>query len=233
MNTRYRCNGTVTVEGVVVNCSTGGEEGHGEIDMAEAMAQSCNCYFALLGQDVGCNTILSLATQMGLGSKCFDNFPGESVGNIPAAEETYDSDITNISVGQGKILVTPLQMMRVTNVIATGGIMVNPTLTFSEKSDESQRVISEENAKIIDNMLEDVMKKGTGKGEWVLPVNGKTGTVEAVCEGNEIKNCFFSGYFTWEGKTYVVTVLIEDGVSGATDAIPVFQTIHNYFAGVL
>lgn len=228
----YNCKGTVTIAGVKVNCSTGGEAGHGRIDMTDAMAQSCNCYFSQLGADVGYEAILDMAKRMGLGEKCFKNFPGESSGNIPSKEETHISDTTNISIGQGKLLVTPLQIMRVTSIIANGGIMTDPKLTFTE-DEKSHRVISRKNASAIDEMLQEVMNSGTGRDEWELPVRGKTGTAEAVNAGREINNCFFSGYFPAEGKTYVVTVLIEDGTSGTVDALPIFKTIHNYFAGSL
>jgi len=230
---KYICEGTVTIGGVEVSCSTGGKEGHGGIDMTEAMAQSCNCYFSNLGYDVGYEAVLDMARKMGLGKKCFDAFPGENPGNVPAKEETYVEDTVNISIGQGKLLVTPLQMTQMLGIIANGGALVQPEMTFNSRSDKRQQIISRDNAEELDKMLQEVMVSGTGRGDWDLPVRGKTGTAEAVSKGRKINNCFFSGYFTVGGKNYVATVLVVDGTSGAVDAVPVFEAIHNYFAGSL
>lgn len=226
----YICKGSVTIEGVTVNCSTGGEKGHGKIDMKRAMAESCNCYFVQLGKDIGSDKIVEMASRMGLGQKCFDSFPGEKSGNLPLKEELSPRDITNLSIGQGSLLVTPLQMSRVTSIIANGGLPVEFKLIGGNEKEEQQRVISEETAGKIDEMLKLVMTTGTARMDWSLPVRGKTGTAEAVTEGKKTNNCFFSGYFRLKDKTYVVTVLVEDGVTGGTDAVPVFETIHNFFA---
>ena len=107
--------------------------------------------------------------------------------------------------------------------------MVGPKLIFTEEKN-NLRVISKTTAETIDEMLEEVMLTGTASGEWILPVRGKTGTAEAALLGEQINNCFFSGYFYVAEKTYAVTVLVENGITGGTSAVPVFKTIHNYFA---
>ncbi|MBQ9961315.1 MAG: penicillin-binding protein 2 [Firmicutes bacterium] len=230
IKTEFLCSGKVTVEGVEVNCSTGGEKGHGKIDMKEAMAQSCNCYFVQLGEQIGCTEIIEMARTLGFGEKCFDNFPGEASGYIPYPQDVGPWDTTNLSIGQGDILVTPLQTARVTSLIANGGMKIEPKLIMNDAETEKVRVIKKETAGLIDEMLKEVMKSGTGAGEWKLPVGGKTGTAEAFSSGENINNCWFTGYFTSGEKTYVVTVLIEDGLTGSSTAIPVFKPVYNYLA---
>lgn len=230
IHTEFVCNGEVTVEGVSITCSTCGEDGHGSIDMKTAMAQSCNCYFAQLGRITGYGNIIEMALKMGLGQTCFENYPFEAKGSVPSIETSGPWDTTNLSVGQGELLVTPLQMARMTNIIATGGLLIKPKLILEEESVDYERVLSKKTAEEIDEMLKEVMVSGTGKGQWQLPVKGKTGTAEAVSSGENINNCWFSGYFTASKKTYVVTVLIEDGSSGASTAIPVFRSVYNFLA---
>ena len=72
---RYECKGEMEAEGVSVSCSTAPEGGHGEIDMNEAMALSCNCYFVQLGQAVGHEKILETAQLLGLGAEVLEDFP--------------------------------------------------------------------------------------------------------------------------------------------------------------
>ncbi len=117
----YECSGETEVEGVTVSCSTAPEGGHGMINMYDAMAHSCNCYFAQLGRDIGRNAILDMASQLGLGSEVLDDYPEESSGFVPDASETDRQEISNISIGQGRLLTTPLQISRLTAIIAGGG----------------------------------------------------------------------------------------------------------------
>ena len=230
VETKFACEGEATVEGITVSCSTGGEEGHGTINMKTAMAQSCNCYFVQLGEKIGCEAILNMAVKMGFGKQCFDNFPGEAEGNVPESEEVGTWDTTNLSIGQGKLLVTPLQTAVVTSIIANGGIMTKPCLVLSDENRQKERIISNDTAIAIDEMLSEVMQTGTGSSNWDLEVRGKTGTAEAVSSGKNVNNCWFTGYFSVEGRTYVVTVLVENGISGASTAMPVFKDLCNFLA---
>ena len=119
---------SVTVEGVTLKCTAAEEEGHGELDMNQAMACSCNCYFAQLGQLAGCGEIVKTAAKLGLGSQVLKDYPQEASGNIPDEDEVGPWDTTNISIGQGAILTTPLQIARMTAIVACGGRDVEPVL---------------------------------------------------------------------------------------------------------
>ena len=78
--------------------------------------------------------------------------------------------------------------------------------------------------------MQDVMTSGTGAGSWQVPVRGKTGTAEAVFEGRDVKNCWFTGYFDVGGETYVVTVVAERGDSGSITALPVFKAVVDFLS---
>lgn len=228
-NQEFECKGEITVEGVTLKCSAA-EEGHGIVNMNQAMAVSCNCYFAQLGQLTGCEKIVETAAVLGLGSKVLDDFPQESAGNIPSEAEVGPWDITNISIGQGSILVTPLQIARMTAIVQNGGKNVEPVLELDERRDDEEQLISAETAQKVDSMLREVMISGTGAGDWQIPVCGKTGTAEALWEGHNVKNCWFTGYFSAKGRNYTVTVVSERGESGAYTAMPVFKSVVDFLA---
>lgn len=268
---KFRCEGEVTVEGITVKCSTAPEGGHGELSMTEAMAKSCNCYFAKLGEKTGYKDILQMAEKLGMGNCCLPGFPGESAGNLPAVSESADCDITNLSIGQGKLLATPLQINQITATIGTGGLKTEMQilkdnsigttggngqfrgLETGEYDDdmlsgrEGERILSEETAEKLQEVMRAVMTEGTGSHiSWDRPVWGKSGTAETVWGSEYIKNCWFTGFFDVESdketgstlpnapgqnvKRYAVTVLLEKGISGSASALPVFRGIFDYLS---
>lgn len=238
-NQKFTCTGQVTVNGVTMTCMAAQEEGHGTLDMNQAMSLSCNCYFAQLGGMIGEDAIIKMAERMGFGSKVLDDFPEETPGNLPGEDEAGPWDICNIAIGQGQILATPLQVAKMTSIIASGGISAKPSVV-SEQEDqepvdgddkasiEKERILDEEIAGKIEKMLRSVMTEGTGSGQWDSPVWGKTGTAQAGSADGEVSNCWFTGYCRIGGRTYVVTVMAEDGTSGAHTALPVFRDIVSF-----
>ena len=222
-----------------VKC-TAAEQGHGRLDMGEALAVSCNCYFAQLGELAGCEEIVRTARRLGLGEKVLADYPQEEAGYIPAEEEVGPWDTTNLSIGQGDILVTPLQIVRLTAVLATGGLDVEVTLYPRAQSEgEKERLISSPTAALLDEMMREVMASGSGAAveegdasarKWLLSARGKTGTAEALWQGEAVSNCWFTGYFTVGNRRYAVTVLVERGVSGSATALPVFRSVADFLA---
>ena len=81
---------------------------------------------------------------------------------------------------------------------------------------------------MLQQMMGLVMKEGTGKRSWEVPVYGKTGTAETGKDEYRY-NCWFSGYCIKNDNKYVITVLVEDGISGSTAALPVFEEIVSFF----
>ena len=276
---QYKCSGVTEVEGVTVSCSTAPAGGHGMIDMCEAMAHSCNCYFAQLGRDIGRDAVLDMALRMGLGTEVLDDYPEESDGLVPDVSETDRQEISNISIGQGRLLTTPLQISRLTTIIAGGGASrplhvlagrsgqssseaISPTASVpaaasaepgdvnaitnsasTAAADEiSRQFISPHTAQTLQTMMSGVMTDGTGSSKaWELPVWGKSGTAEALRGGRAVKDCWFTGfcdidlpetdvYGADRSRRFVITVFVEDGVSGSATALPVFRKITEYLS---
>ncbi len=227
----FECKGTVSVNGITLGCSNAPEGGHGLIDMGEAMAVSCNCYFAQLAEKVGSENIVIQAKKMGFGKTVLDGFPEESKGNIPDVGDVGSWDVTNLAIGQGEILATPLQVNRMISIIASGGRLIPAKIVIDDEDytdkHQARQIIRPETAHAIEKMLESVMSTGTGSSDWQMPVWGKTGTAEAGADGME-RNCWFTGYCEADGKKYAITVLAQDGISGSATAMPVFKEITEF-----
>lgn len=227
-NRTIECCGHTIINGVELSCAAGPEEGHGKVNLKEAMACSCNCYFAEMAKETGLESVLEKARQMGLGKNLLDGFPEECGGNIPDETQVNESDTSNIAIGQGAIEATPLQIAVMTASVANGGMCIKPVLLLGEET-SGRRIMKKDTAEFLSETLEAVMKEGTGaaaEGEWEYPVWGKTGTAETGSTGNS--NCWFTGYCFADGRLYVITVMIQGGGSGAASAMPVFRDIADF-----
>lgn len=225
----FECTGEAEVGGVKVGCNAGPKDGHGTVNMKDAMAQSCNCYFSTVGEMIGYEDILMTARKLGYGEATLKDFPEETAGNVPENEETGVWDTSNISIGQGQLLATPIQVCQMTAVIANGGYLVKPRLVMGETL-LKENVASNENTKLIEEYLKAVIDEGTGMSRWNTRVYGKTGTAEAGSGGAAENVCWFTGYCRQNEKNYVITVMTEGGESATSDALPIFKRITDFLA---
>lgn len=226
--TAFICKGHVTVNGNKVKCKTGGTTGHGAITMKEAFAQSCNSAFIQLGQKVGAEAIVEMAGKMGFGKNVLSGYPGEKPGNIMTVQQSAGAAIANLAIGQGETLATPIQVARMTNIIAAGGIDRGVHI-LQEESRSEEEVLSEETAMKLQAMMEETMVSGSGK-ELMAPVSmaGKTGSAESTSNNTGAVHGWFTGYAPAEEPEYAITVFMEDGRSGSGSAGPIFEKIVNY-----
>lgn len=236
----YECTGSVTVNGVTFNCHK--HEGHGKLDMKQAVANSCNTYFIALAQQVGAEKIVETASAFSFGQETvFADGMKSSSGNLPSAEEIDSlAALANISFGQGALTATPVQICAMYAAIANGGIYVEPYLAEGtvagngtvEKfvSDRAgERIISQRTANILKEFLIAVVEEGSGsraKSETVI-CGGKTATAQTGRTENEeeIFNAWFAGFFPADRPRYAVVILKENGGEGALSCAPVFRII--------
>lgn len=236
----YECTGSVTVNGVTFNCHK--HEGHGKIDMKQAVANSCNTYFIELAKKVGAEKIISTAQAFGFGREIvFADGMKSRAGVLPTAVEIDSlAALANISFGQGALTATPVQICAMYAAIANGGIYVEPYLAegtvaedgtvekfFSERAGE--RIISQRTAEILKEFLVAVIEEGSGsraKAENVI-CGGKTATAQTgrTENGEEIYNAWFAGFYSAERPRYAIVILKENGGEGALSCAPVFKKI--------
>ena len=230
---RYACTGAYEMGGMKLHCAA--RWGHGELDLCHALMKSCNPYFCNLGLDIGTNAICRAAEAFGLGRKTGLDFPGETAGLVPDAARKerlygvrwYLGDVAQMSIGQGLLLATPLQMALLAGAIGTGRL-VTPRLKHDLPvasrplpfSDESLAVVREGMRMVVAG---DGQSRGTGwrAGEGVkVSVSGKTGTAEVGPMRARRKNTWFIAYAPSENPTVALALVVENGESGGGTAAP-------------
>lgn len=215
--------------------------GHGPITFKDAMAYSSNPVFINIGLRLGAARLIDYASRFGLGRVTALGLPGEAAGNLPAADTLYPGDIANLSIGQGSLEVTPVQMATVLTTIVNDGVMIPPYVVEKvifpngavvpvHKRRENTRVISQHTARQLREMLTAVTTYGTGQAAYVANggAAGKTGSAETGQRnqnGESLDHAWFAGYAPLNHPRYVVVVFVEGGMSGGEVAAPVFHDI--------
>ncbi len=237
-DTLFLCKGFHETAGLRIKCSTGGPNGHGEISFLKAFANSCNSVFVQIGEMVGGEAILLTAQNFGLGREAIPGMSGQEKGKLPALEDTLGAGIGNLSIGQGKMLVTPMQVARINNIIASGGFDVNLSLVLGvtdassnflkAPSQKKVRVISKDTAESLRLMMTAAVEDGTADN-LVLPVSlsaaGKTGSAEAGMTSDSEVHSWFVGFVPSINPKYAVTVFVEGGGAGRKSAVPLFSNL--------
>lgn len=236
--TEYICTGTFKVGDTVFSCYHGKK--HGRQKMKEALQNSCNTYFIQLFEKLDAESLLMFCRSLGLSAqtKLAEGIIGEK-GCLPESDLlNLPGERANFSFGQGKLLITPVQMLAVYHALATG-YYVRPTVAFGlankdglvtkEKTGEKRRVLSEKTVKRMRNLLASVVSNGNAKSakSRILKLAGKTGTAQSGVYDREREVCrtWFCGFFPAENPHYIAVILNEDGEGGAVDCAPVFKDI--------
>lgn len=235
----YTCTGSINVNGQIFNCHKWG--GHGEINMSEAMVQSCNTYFIALSEYLNKDKYINLASELGFGKDiilCDDIYSVSGI--LPNTTDiTIPAERANMSFGQGILSATPLQICRMTAAIANNGVINTPTLIKGIRTNDNkiiyndiisgERVLSyTTSTKLKSFMFKTVYSDNSLSKPDKTTAAGKTSTAQTGWfyeNGTEIYNCWFTGYFPSHNPKYAVTVLIEGGISGNKNAGPIFKTI--------
>lgn len=238
----FICEGAVEINGIVIKCATGGEAGHGEISFRDAFAKSCNSTFIRIGEQIGGERILAWARDFGLEEKAL-GLAEEKAGPLPTSADIQGAGIGNLSLGQGKLLVTPLQMARLTNIIASGGedqgvslikgIMEDGKTSLAEIP-QGRQVLSAETASIIKGFMADTVTYGTANNlppELADKIAGKTGSAEAYRHREPVVHGWFTGFMPVEDPQYIITVFAESGGSGRGAAVPLFEGMAKFLNG--
>ena len=243
----YECYGIYELGQMTIRCAR--RWGHGGEDMRHALRDSCNPYFCNLGMTIGTNAVISAAKRFGLGNRTGIDFPTDAAGVVPDAvwkqqhynEKWFAGALAQMSIGQGMLWVTPLQMARVAGAIGTGRI-VKPHLMAGMPVEEDVLAFPSKALQIVREGMRMVVDGGTGKagGEgvdaWVI---GKTGTAEIGRGEKKRKNTWFIAFAADDDKPYrrnvrrkaaAVALIIENGKSGGATAAPkVCQILKSIF----
>ena len=241
-DTRYSCPGYFELGSARFRCWQ--HWGHGSIDLPAAIRYSCNVYLFHAALTCGPEAIQEMARACGLGRKTDISLDFERPGLVPdgawkraARRDGWrDGDTCNMAIGQGALLVTPLQLALYTATLANGGTLWRPRLIRRIVSaDGSVQDIApmkaeggpkweERHIRVVREGMRDVVNAPDGSGRRAaLPnvkVAAKTGTAEYGIKGGGRKMTWMIAFAPFEEPRYALALLVEDGVSGGTTAAP-------------
>ncbi len=240
----YLCSGSIRVGSNIFKCSSHQTGGHGLIDLEKGFALSCNPYFINASIQTGYRKLVKMAADFGLGAETGIRSQNleESSGLLPPADAYYSNgDIANLSIGQGTIMATPVQVANIAATIANGGIKnrVNIIDSIVDQNGKKirnlrvnswKRIMPLSTARLIGGLMRGVMTSGTGEGfdiEQYGGACGKTGSAETgqYKDGKMVVHAWFAGYFPAKQPKYSIAVFVENGRNGRTASAPVFSEI--------
>ncbi|MBW2599638.1 MAG: penicillin-binding protein 2, partial [Deltaproteobacteria bacterium] len=259
-NTEIFCDGTYRMGDRTFRCWKKG--GHGTVNLHRAMVESCDVYFYHLGEMLGVDKLAEYAGKFGFGYKTGISLPGEREGLVPTKEwklrkyqEPWQKgETTSLSIGQGFILVTPLQLLRAYCAIANGGSLYKPQLIKRIETVDGQVVkkfppekertisVSRKNIDILRYALWGAVNEPHGTG-WVLKrkekdVCGKTGTAQVIGMSQDEEkpgmkevpykhrdHALFVCFAPYKDPAVAILVIIEHGGHGGSVAAPIARRI--------
>lgn len=224
--TRFRCTGAfkLGLKSKPVHCWK--LDGHGSLNLYEALERSCNVYFCNLAKRLTPDEIAHYAHELGLGEPMKLEISRMVPGLIPDSawkrerfkQPWYQGETLNMAIGQGYMLVTPLEILRLTAIIAKDGKIVEPHLVVEEGENmpEPPRVaIREENLDVIRRAMLQVVESDYGTGQLARvdfdKLAGKTGTAQAP---PLLAHSWMTGFFPYKNPKIAFVVFVEHGGPG-------------------
>lgn len=214
-----------------------GGKSYGEISLESAFRVSSNQVFCTIGNEIGAEGMLEISERFGINSEPNFDLP-MSKSQIQYKKMT-DTDAALVAIGQGQLLVTPMQMAVVCAAVANGGRIVSPyvvdsitrnnTLVKDGKTRLGERAIDEDCAEYLKDLMVSVVENGTGTSAKIsgVSVAGKTGTAENE-KGKD--HAWFIGFAPAENPQIAVAVILEyDGQSGGASAAPIASSVMKYY----
>lgn len=256
LNTRFNCSGGLDVGNIRFHCWR--HSGHGSLNVIEALKHSCDIFFYETAMKLGIDKIHDMAVKLGMGNLIEVGLDNEKSGIIPSKawkKARYgvswtQGDAANSGIGQGYVLVTPLQLVTMLARVVNGGYAVQPTFikpTEKELAKVKRLDISTKNIEIVKRgMFEVVNGAGGTAGRARFNINGammggKTGTTQvrriSMKERNSgilrdeqlpwrLRNhALFMGFTPVDNPRYAVAVIVEHGSSGSGVAAPIASKI--------
>lgn len=254
-DTHFGCGGSGVFFGRRFRCWK--REGHGSVDVERALKVSCDIYFYNTGARLGVDKIHDYAKKLTFGEISHIDLDGERAGLLPSTEwartkqnrKWYPSETISVSIGQGPLIVTPLQVANMTAAVANGGKVFQPHVV--RYVDRVQKDGSYKRFRVPSKVIHEVELEpaalravrtglwqvvndvgGTGSNARVagLDVSGKTGSVQVIAYSGWIKatslpfkfrdHAWFASFAPRDNPQMVVVVFVEHGGAGGADAAP-------------
>jgi len=253
-DTRYTCSGAFQLGSSRLRCWQ--SWGHGSIDLPLAVRYSCNVYLCHAALACGAEPIQAMARDFGLGRRTGIELDYERPGLVPDAawkrlarrDGWRDGDTCNLSIGQGALLVTPLQLAMYTAALANRGTLWRPRLVLEKrdgatgavtrnpprKADAPDPRLAAAHLDAVRRGMRDVVNAPDGSGRRArvdgFELAAKTGTAEYGAKGSGRKMTWMIVFGPYEAPRYAAAFLIEDGDSGGSTVSP---RVRRFFEEVL
>lgn len=256
LNTHFECKGGLDIGNIRFHCWK--HSGHGSVNIVEALKYSCDIFFYEVAMKLGIDKIRDMALRLGLGEKLSVGLDNEKSGLIPSKswkKNKYGAswshgDSANAGIGQGYVLVTPLQLATMLSRVVNGGYAITPTFMIQENKNVHKNKklnISTRNIEIVKQGLFEVVNGvgGTAVGSRFningQTMGGKTGTtqvrritmkerMQGITKDSDLpwrlrNHALFVGFAPVDNPKYAVAVIVEHGSSGSGVAAPIASKI--------
>lgn len=231
--TVVRCPGYFELGGRKFRCWR--HSGHGSENVLHALRDSCDVFFYQTASWLGIDRLSATAAKFGVGSKTGIDLTSESSGTLAGAawkkkrigESWYGGDTVNYGIGQGYVLMTPLQVAVEYASIASSGKVFRPKLYSSRPVSYTRLGLSPAILNVLQDGLREVGSIGTGRraSGYGVQVAGKTGTAQNS-HGDD--HAWFAGYAPADAPRYVVVAIAEAGKGGGAVTGPMVGKMLNY-----
>lgn len=240
-NYNYQCNGAITRGEDRIQCYHGSV--HNSVGFTRSFAKSCNTSFANIGLSLNRENFASTLDQLLFNRELSLSMP-YSQSNVDVSEDTSESDMMQVSIGQGTTSITPMHLNMITCAIANNGTLMKPYVVehvencagSTIKSFEPsvyKTMLSEEEAAIMRDLMTNVVTGGTASRLDGLSYTaaGKTGSAEyGTVKGDS--HAWFTGFAPAENPEVCVTIIIEGAGAGGDYAVPIAKRIFDAYFGV-
>ena len=260
-NARYNCSGGVTYGDHYFHCWIAEKGGaHGTLGLTDAIKVSCDSFFYQYGNAAGIDAIVQTGNALGLGKETGIHLTGEQPGIMPGPEwmaihyprERWSQAYTaNVSIGQGYVLTSPLQMAMAYATVANGGVSYYPRLVSKILNQDGSIAVDENGKPVVSSAprvdadlrldftqdqidlvrkgLWDVVNEDGGTGGRArlkgIEVAGKTGTAQASTNGKKDTIAWFCCFAPFDHPKYVVVAMVQGGEHGGSVAAPIATRI--------
>lgn len=238
----FLCTGSFTYGNKTFGCWN--KKGHGRVNLMQALEGSCNVYFYQLGLKVGPDLIAKYAKIFRIGELSGIDIPSEKKGLVPTpewkkkkmGEVWHPGDTINMSIGQGQLWVTPIQMAMMMSTVANKGTIYRPYIVERVVNSSGENVYTHQTKRygtvdlsqnvweMLHSGLTGVVKDGTARGCYFtnIEVAGKTGTAENP-QGKT--HAWFVAFAPVNDPQLAIAVLVENGGGGSAVAVPIARRI--------
>ncbi|MEO8382312.1 MAG: penicillin-binding protein 2 [Acidobacteriota bacterium] len=259
--TTFNCGGSGVFFGRRFRCWK--KEGHGAVNVERALKVSCDIYFYNTGGRLGVDRIHDYARKLSFGEISHIDLDGERAGIVPSTEwarvkqnrKWYPSETISVAIGQGPLIVTPLQVANMAAAVANGGKVFQPHVV--KFVDRVQKDGSYKRFRVPSRVLHEVQLspsalKAVRQGLWAvvneqggtganarvegLDIAGKTGSVQVIAYSGWIKanslpfkyrdHAWFASFAPRDNPQMVVVVFVEHGGAGGADAAPLAKLLY-------